>query len=397
MRLALVTETYPPEVNGVAMTLHRLVTGLSERGHDVVVVRPTQSVEGSGFHPLAEEWVFRGLPLPGYPGLRFGLPAGFELRRRWREDPPDVVHVATEGPLGLSAVWAARRLGLPVSSSFHTNFHTYSGHYGFGLLRNVALKYLRAVHNRTACTLVPSSSMKEVLRKDGFRNLEILGRGVDTELFSPAKRDPALRREWGAEDDDEPVVIYVGRLADEKNIPLVVEAHEAMARLRPGLKLVLVGDGPSRASLEAKHPEFHYAGMRLGEDLARHYASADLFLFPSVTETFGNVVTEGLASGLVVLAFDYAAAQEHIQTTSNGRTATFGDREAFVQAACDLIRRPETWKQVRTRARATAVGLSWSAIVESFESRLESVAAAPAGGAVDFRAKGERLWRRSRS
>jgi glycosyltransferase involved in cell wall biosynthesis len=279
------------------------------------------------------------------------------------------VHIATEGPIGWSALRAANRLALPVSSSFHTNFHMYCRHYGFSLIARVALRYLRAFHNRTRCTFVPSRTIQEQLRECGFANLEILGRGVDTELFTPRRRDPGLRREWGA-DENTPVAIYVGRLAPEKNLQLVVKTYETMRQNHPALRLVLVGDGPSRAAVERQHPDIHFAGLRRGEDLARHYASGDLFLFPSVTETFGNVVTEAMASGLVVLAYDDAAAAEHIETNHNGWKMTLGDSDGFVRAALQLLQREEAWPRWRGNARARVERLTWPAIVAGFEQKL---------------------------
>jgi glycosyltransferase involved in cell wall biosynthesis len=295
------------------------------------------------------------------------------LRRFWRTDRPDVVHVATEGPLGWAAVRTARRLGIPVGSSFHTNFHTYGRHYGYGALHRLALRYLRFVHNRTGRTVVPSKTIAERLEGDGFRNLEIMGRGVDPGLFSPDRRDPGLRAEWGVE-PDAPVALYVSRIAAEKNVPLAIEAFLAMRRERPDMKLVLVGDGPARAGIEAKHPEFLFAGLRRGEDLARHYASGDVFLFGSVTETFGNVVTEALASGLVVLAYRYAAAAQHIVPGENGITVPLGDEAAFLAAAADVAKRTEDWPPIRRAARNTALELTWDAVIARFEAILRSLA-----------------------
>ncbi len=256
MRITLVTETFPPEVNGAAGSLHRLVAGLSARGHRLVVVRPRFPMAGVEYAPPPdwEEWPVASVPLPGYSALRVGLPAGRKLVRRWRADRPDVVHVATEGPLGWSAVIAARRLGIPVSSSFHTNFHSFAAHYRAAPLRRAALCYLRTLHNLTRRTLVPSVTVREELDRAGFRNLGILGRGVDTDLFGPVRRDSHLRRVWGA-GPETPVVIHVGRLASEKNPGLLVDSFEAMRRLhRPAPRLVLVGDGPARRRLEREHP-----------------------------------------------------------------------------------------------------------------------------------------------
>lgn len=377
MNIALVTETFPPEVNGVAMTLSRLVNGMRARGHDVEVVRPRQKVEvkakSAGHPPEVTDLLVPGMPIPFYSTLRMGLPVQGRLTARWRERRPDVVHIATEGPLGLAALRAADSLGLPVTSSFHTNFHQYGGHYGLRLGRNLALRYMRWFHNRTRRTMVPASDLKAQLSEDGFERLSVLARGVDGTLFSPAKRSEALRTTWGAGRQD-PVVIYVGRIAAEKNLSLAVEAALAMQGVEPGVKFVLVGDGPEREALAKRYPQFHYAGMRRGDELAAHYASADAFVFPSVTETFGNVVTEALASGLVVLAYDYAAAREHVRAGENGFSTKFDDRQAFLDAARGVMRRRADWPAIRRAARATAERITWESIFDKFESELRSAA-----------------------
>src|SRR5262249_3861514 len=179
------------------------------------------------------------------PDLRFGLPASGALRARWAADRPDVVYVATEGPLGWSAVGAAKRLGIPVLSGFHTNFHSYARHYRAGWFTPLVFRYLRAFHNRTQRTLVASVDLRDRLHELGLDNLAVLGRGVDGELFTPDRRLESLRQSWGAQPGDL-VVAHVGRLAGEKNIPLAIEAYRAMQRMRPTARLVLVGDGPLR-------------------------------------------------------------------------------------------------------------------------------------------------------
>ncbi len=375
MNIALVTETFPPEVNGVAMTLSRLVGGMRARGHTVEVVRPRQKVElAAGVTDAgALDYVVPGVPIPFYSALRMGLPVTGALKKRWRERRPDVVHIATEGPLGLAALRAAHLLKLPVTSSFHTNFHQYGGHYGLTLGRDLALRYLRWFHNRTRCTMVPASDLKAQLAADGFERLVVLARGVDGTLFTPAKRSETLRAEWGAAEGD-PVMIYVGRVAAEKNLALAVEAFLELQRVEPRAKFVLVGDGPERAALEKAHPDFHYAGMRRGEELAAHYASADVFAFASVTETFGNVVTEALASGLVVLAYDYAATREHVRDGVNGFAAKFGDREAFLAGVRTVLARRGDWPMIREEARKTAKDITWEAIFDVYERELGAAA-----------------------
>lgn len=376
MKLTLVTETYPPEVNGVAMTLSRLVAGVRALGGRVQVIRPRQAAEAVG-PATGDEWIVPGLPIPFYRSLRVGLPAGARLRAAWRQSRPDLVHIATEGPLGWSALRAAHALGIPVTSGFHTNFDAYGGHYGLQLFREPLFRYLRWFHNRTRRTLVPARDLQERLQGEGFENVAVVARGVDTRLFDPARRSAALRSTWGVREED-PVAIYVGRLAPEKNLGLAVEAFLALQARCPGARFVLVGDGPERASLQSAYPGFHFAGTRRGEELAAHYASAEVFLFPSVTETFGNVVTEAMASGLVVLAFDYAAAREHVHNRRNGRTVAPGDRAAFVAAAGALAGERSAWAGWAAEARRTALELTWARVVARFVEEL-SAARAEAG------------------
>ena len=360
------------------MTLSKLVGGLSNRGQKVTVVRPRQRGEASSGPRIhnasagADQWLVAGWPIPFYNSLRIGAPATGMLRKRWAQNRPDVVHVATEGPLGYSALKVARELSIPVSSSFHTNFHQYGGHYGLSFGRNFALRYLRGFHNQTACTLVPTDEMAISLAKQGFERLAVLSRGVDSRLFSPTKRSESLRQSWGVA-ADEPVVLYVGRIAAEKNLKLAVEAYQAMRLIYPRIRFVLVGDGPLRADLQLRHSDFIFAGMQRGEELATYYASAEVFLFPSFTETFGNVVTEALASGLVVAGYDYAALRQHVRPGINGFVAKFGDKGAFLQMAQEVISRRVDWPSVRAAARITAQTISWDVIVAQFEAKLSSL------------------------
>lgn len=373
--VALVTETYAPEVNGVAMTLGRLTTGLAARGHRVRIVRPRQKQETAG--PLSGgQLLTPGLPIPRYPELRFGLPAGDRLHAAWAAKRPDIVHVATEGPLGFSALATARRLGIPVVSTFHTNFHSYSRHYGIGWLQRGIAGYLRWFHNRTAATLVPTANLARQLSDDGFRGVQVLSRGVDTALFHPRRRSEALRAEWHAAPDDL-VCLVVSRLAPEKNLGLALEAFDALHAARPDARMVVVGDGPQAAALARRHPQALFRGMRRGEDLAAHYASADLFLFPSLTETFGNVVTEALASGLPVVAYDCAAASDLICDGYNGLLAAPGDRDAFIAAARRLACEPGA-KNWRIPCAGSVYHLGWERIHDRYASLLEDAVAAHA-------------------
>ena len=375
MKLAIVTETFPPEINGVAMTFGVIARELGRRGHAVTVYRPhREDLTGDASHPEYRETSLPGLPMPGYPLLRFGLPAWGRLKKMWREDRPDLVHVVTEGPLGASAITAARALGVPVTSSFHTNFHAYAGHYGCAPLRRVALGWLRRVHNRTARTFAPTIELSAGLAELGFRDVGLLSRGVDTRQFSPALRSEKLRIAWGAAPDD-PVVLHAGRMAAEKNYPLLFESYAAMRAANARCRFILVGDGPLRPSLRRKRPGAIFTGFISRDQLARHYASADIYVHASLTETFGNVLTEAMASGLAVAAFDYAAARQFIRDGHNGLAIPCGRPAGLVTAAVRLATDATLRARLGPTARATVEPQSWDIVIARFETDLTAVVA----------------------
>ncbi len=372
LHITFITETYVPEINGVANTLSRLCDGLRLRGHRVEVIRPRQSEDE--LRAAGDDLMLcRGWPIPGYPGLQWGQSSMRKLLHRWRRSRPDVLYIATEGPLGLSALRAARRLRIAIVSGFHTNFQQYTRQYGLGFITRLLTSYLRWFHNRSNATLVPSVSQKTELERRGFERLELLSRGVDCKLFHPSRRSSFLRESWGLEPGDT-AVLHVGRLAPEKNLALLKSTFDSLTAAYPekNLKLVVVGDGPVRATLEQQLPDAVFCGTQRGEALATHYASGDLFLFPSMTETFGNVVLEALASGLGVIAYDEAAAAQHIRHGHNGAVAMPGDQEGFIDAARWMLEDDETLRRVRLNARQHASRQGWARVIEAFECYLRT-------------------------
>lgn len=362
LRIAVVTETWAPEINGVAMTLGRLVEQLQSRGEKVQLVRPCRAGERRRYN---ESLVLtRGMAIPGYRELRLGLPSGGVLKRAWQHHRPDVIYVATEGPLGWSSVRIAKQLGIPVVSGFHTQFHQYSGYYGAAWLQPLIYGYLKSLHNDTACTLVPTEAMRQEMKAD-INNVRVLGRGIDTRLFNPQKRCDALRREWGAGEKDT-VFIYVGRLAREKNIDTVLSTYLRLSQGNPRARLVLVGHGPDYQRLYERHEGVVFVGSRTGEELARHYASADIFLFPSMSETFGNVVLEAMASGLAVVAYDEAAAGIHIRHGENGMLAESDDVAGFLRHSSTLLNNHSYRQEIGRTARQSMEGISWESVADEF-------------------------------
>lgn len=371
MRYCIVTETYPPEVNGVALTVQGLERGLRARGHEVDVVRPRQA--GDSGEGALHETLVSGAQIPRYPGMRFGFPAARMLRKLWKEKRPDAIYVATEGPLGWSAMRVANELGIPSSSGFHTRFDEYMRDYGVGFLQPLAVRWMRRFHNTSAATIVPTCELMEFLQGIGFDKVTHMPRAVDTRLFNPGRRDDALRAEWGVGPDDL-AVIYVGRIAAEKNLPLSVRAFRELQKHRPDAKYIWVGDGPERAALARDNPDFIFRGIQRGEDCARHYASTDLFPFSSHSETFGNVTIESMASGIATVAFRYGAAKEHLKDGVHGACIEGRDDDAFVRAVCRIGTDDEARRDMGRNAREAIARLQPERVAADFDDILQRIA-----------------------
>lgn len=375
MRICFVSETWSPDINGVAHTLGHLSRELDARNITLQLVRPRPD-NGRRAEGIEDELQVSGFHLPGYKAVKLGLPAGRALARLWRDSRPDAVYIATEGPLGWSALRQARRMGLPVASGFHTNFDHYAGDYGFAWLKRPVTAVLRHFHNRTGATLVPTATQVRALSAQGFDNVQVMSRGIDANHFSPEKRDPELRRTWGV-GENQPVALHVGRLASEKNLDLLVESVQAMQEVQPDLVTVIVGDGPLRESLQQRLPEAVFTGFINRESLARHYASADIFVFPSCSETYGNVVAEAMASSLGVVAFDHAAASELITSGRQGLTARVGDQKGFIDHAVSLCQHPASYGQLGRQARQRVASNGWDRIADDFLRILLSLQETP--------------------
>lgn len=369
MRYAIVSETYPPEINGVALTVQGLEQGLRARGHDVRLIRPRQTPQDIA---AAHEVLVRGAPLPRYPGLRLGLPATSRLIQTWTQARPDAVYVATEGPLGWSALRAARRLGIPAASGFHTRFDEYMRDYGLPFLTGAALAWMRRFHNAADATLVPTRELVDFLAAQRFRNVVRLPRAVDTGLFDPRRRDDSLRAQWGV-GERTLLAIYVGRIAAEKNLDLAVRAFRQIQNLRPDARFVWIGDGPARAKLEHDNPDFIFCGVQRDEALARHFASGDLFVFPSMSETFGNVTLEALASGVPTVAFDYGAAREYLRDGVHGAAVAPNDETGFI-AQCVRIAADDAMREtMRDAARQAVIALRPEQVSTDFDALLQQL------------------------
>lgn len=362
LRISLVSETYFPQINGVSRTLDRLVRHCTDSGDLVQLLLPRYPQPPAELPPGADRRDWRAVPLPFYrevmlplvtPGMVSGALADFR---------PDLVHIATEGPLGWAALRASRYRQLPAVSSYHTNFAEYLIRYRAGLLTPFCWRYLRRFHNATHMTFCPTPSTRRKLESRGFRNVAVWSRGVDSAHFHPAKRDPGLRTALGIA-PDEIVLAYAGRLAAEKNLDMLVNAWRTLPE-RQRCRLLFIGDGPLRRRLEEQTGERGiFAGYRHGEELARIYASADLFVFPSLTETFGNVILEAMASGLPAIGFAVQGPGDIIQDGRTGRLVRTVHADQLQQAMSAVVSDEGQRRQMARHARHYAEAQSWERIM----------------------------------
>lgn len=317
MRIAIITENFLPKLDGVTRTLARLLEHVQATGHQALLLGPESGMEQ---YAGAEIIGTAGLPLPFYPELKFNFFRPLFIRRLY-EFQPDIVHIVDPVVLGATGLAAARLLNKPLVSSYHTNLAAYCTHFGFSFFTQPMWHYNRFIHNQCELTFCPSPSTAQMLRQQGFEHLRLWPRGVDTTLFRPEQRDAALRASWlqGREQPEQKVVLlYVGRVSWEKNLQLLIQAYRQMDHTR--CHLVIVGHGPAHDEIrqELQDLPVTFTGYLRGEELARAYATADLFAFPSYTETFGQVVLEAMASGLPVVGLRAEGVRDLVQHESTG-------------------------------------------------------------------------------
>ncbi len=336
MRIMLVTDAWEPQVNGVVRTMKRVITECEEMGHVWEVVSPSDG--------------FRTIPLPTYNEIKLAIGAKSAIEERFLEFEPDAVHIATEGPLG----WAARAICLKHKFPYTTSYHTKFPEYVTARLPFIPLwagyRYVREFHKYSGRVMVATQSMRDELEAHGFKNIAPWSRGVDTDLFNPVHRKEDRGPYKGL---PQPIWVYVGRVAVEKNIESFLDLD------LPGSKVV-VGDGPQLEELRADYPDAHIVGAKFTEDLAAHFANADVFVFPSLTDTFGLVILEAMGTGTPVAAYPAPGPRDLIPGSNAGAV---NDDLKF---ACE-----EALTMSRDAARAYAETYSWKACAEQFLDNLE--------------------------
>jgi phosphatidylinositol alpha 1,6-mannosyltransferase len=387
MRVLYCTDTYPPQVNGVSVVTALSVAGLARRGWECAVVAPKYAEssenqwegDAGGAAPVTS---LPSISIPGYAELRLAVTGGRSVRQTVRRFQPDLVHCETEFSIGWMGRQSARAAGIPVVSSYHTDFRRYAQAYGLPWLRRGVTEYLRRFHRQSRRVYTPSSAAKADLLGMGLEDVEVWGRGVDTKVFHPGRRTPELRDALGM--GSRFTFVYVGRLAAEKRVDVVLQAFRLAAAQVPRgvIHLVIAGTGPYEADLKAAAPpDVSFLGfLDRGTQLPDLYANCDAFVFASVTETLGLVVLEAMASGLPVIAAPEGGVCDHLRDGVNGLTYASGDPAAMARAMVLLVGEWELTRRLARHARKTAEGLSWDRELDRLDSSYREVCAAdPAG------------------
>ncbi len=358
LRLAVFSDTYPPQVNGVARTLERLVDAVSERGGVARVFTVTDPESTAQSHVVR----YPSVPFWAYKQLRMAWPRQRLVERSLREFAPTLVHTATEFGVGLAGRTAAQSLRVPLVSSYHTSFSAYAKFYRLGLLAEPGWSFMRWFHNAGLRTYCPTQAIVDEVNAEGFTNTAVWSRGVDSARFSPRFRSSELRARIGAADDTL-VVMYVGRLAAEKGLDVALRALRLVNDARPGrILFVAVGDGPYEAEVRAQAPTDSWLpGKLLGDALSTAYASGDVFLFPSTTDTFGNVLLEAMASGMPVVGADVGPTREQL-APGRGWLVAPGNATAFAESLIALVDDRARLRVAREQALAFAASKTWSQV-----------------------------------
>jgi phosphatidylinositol alpha 1,6-mannosyltransferase len=374
LRIALFSEVYWPMVSGVGVTLLRLTDALQARGHQVRVYSATYPLP-PGLADRAEVHRSPSVPLFLYPDVQWAFPRFREVAEDLAAFEPDVVHVATEFSLGLAGVKAARQLQVPLVASAHTDYDQYAARYGVTWALRAGWHYLRWFYGQAHRVLCPSRIYEEQLHRHGVVHTEIWSRGVDPDVFAPRFRSSAYRSGIGAGPRDL-VVSYIGRLAREKNLDLLLEAWDQLASERGTAQLVLVGRGPLEDELRRREtPGLHVLGLLHGRALSEAYASADVFAFPSTTETFGNSLLEAMSSGLPSLVAAAGGVLEFVEHGENAWLVEPESASAIAEGLSRLLADPGLRRRVSQGALRTARGRDWNAVydrlIEQYRDAIE--------------------------
>ncbi len=382
MRVAYFTESLPPLTDGVARTYTRLAETLNQRKIDFRFFAPVRPEESDPWRQRTKQ--LPSVPFPLYDYYRVSIPYFQGLKKDLDAFKPDLIQVAAPTPLCIYAQDYAKRRGIPTVASYHTHFVDYFPYYGFGSMQSTGWNYMRWFYNRSLATYAPSQSTQEELNQRGFKNVRLWPRGINSQKFSPRHRSQTLRRKCRSVKI--PLLLFVGRMVGEKDLEDLAQASLQLRQKGFRFRLAFAGDGPLKEPLQKRFPRDHFTGFIQGKPLAELYASADMFVFPSTTETFGNVVLEAFASGLPVIGANKGGSSDLVRHDQNGFLARPKNPADFARQIQRLLENPAAARRLKAGALKTAKTYDWSSIngrlIEDYaglirESRPSALAALP--------------------
>jgi glycosyltransferase involved in cell wall biosynthesis len=371
MRIALFSDTYHPQVNGVARTLKRLTDYFEKRGIEYKVFVP-ETEDRKEHYPNVHS--FTSFPFIFYLECRTAIANPITIEKQLKEFSPDLIYVTTPLTMGLVGVRCAKKMNIPLVASYQTHFDIYLDYYKMTWLSPLLWKYMKWFHSNASRIFVPSVETKKHLESKGFQHLSIWSRGVDCETFSPSKRTNRIREAYRL--NEKFTLLYVGRLAPEKDLETLTKIIKFMPpAVKEAVQWVIVGDGPLRKEMERdlKEESVTFTGYLNGEDLAEIYASSNLFVFPSASETFGNVILEAFASGLPAIVADKGGVTTIVEDGKDGRIARAHHFESFIEAIEEITGNDELHKSMSRQARIKAERLSWDSIFKKLEFEYREV------------------------
>lgn len=369
MKIALYAGTYVKDKDGAVKTMYQLVASFLKAGHEVMVWSPDVSATDGRREKVT---IMPSVPIPLYTDYKLGFYTA-STEKQLDAFMPDIVQISTPDIIGNRFLKYARKHGLPVVSVYHTDFPSYLGYYKLGFAENFVWKYLRKFYNACDALFVPTSEMKKRLDSRGIQNVEVWGRGIDRELFNPARRSAFVREAWRA--GEKTVIAYAGRFVWYKDIHVVMDVYDSFSRSghADDVLFVMIGSGPEEEELRRRMPKAVFPGYLVGTELPQAYASSDLFLFPSTTEAFGNVVLEGFSSGLPAVVSDIGGCQELVQRSGGGFIAEAGKHEQFFKFCMQLISSRELYSKKQRNGLDFAEKMSWPVINGALIERYEEI------------------------
>ena len=360
MKIAIFSDTYFPQINGVTNTLDKLIKYFEAKNIKYKVFVPQYYDDNEDDNTER----FHSLKFFLYPECRLALPNIFRISQSLAEFKPDIIHLMTEFNMGLVGMIYGKRHNIPTISNYTTNFSQYTEYYNLEFLKQPIWDYMKWFHNQNSITLCPSNEAQKLLNRNDINNTSLFSRGIDSHRFNPEFRNDMLRKKLGTE--NKITFLYVGRVAFEKDMDVLKESYNSIKEKYKNTALIITGDGPYLGKCKEMFPEDTiYTGFKKGKELAEIYASSDIFVCPSSTETFGNVILEAMASGLAVIGADAGGIREIISHRQNG--LKFSAKNSIELTCCmqELIENKNLKDYVKTKGLKFAQSRTWDKIIDN--------------------------------